>query len=240
MTVVDLTASGTLAGPRPSSTPSPSTGTTTTTPERRIVDAALRCICRWGVAKTALDDVAREAGCSRATVYRLFPGGKDGLMETVARTEIERFFAALADRLDTAATLEDGIVGVMAEAGHRLKTHEALQYLLAHEPEAVLPRLAFSEMDQVLRIASDFAAPRLSRWLPDDEARRAAEWVARLIVSYSITPATHMSIDDEGSVRALVRTFVLPGLTNLTNNANANASATRAANEGGTTNGQDH
>ena len=76
-------------------------------PEQRIVDAALRCICRWGVAKTALDDAAREAGCSRATVYRLFPGGKDGLMEAVARTEIARFFAAVADRLAAAATLED-------------------------------------------------------------------------------------------------------------------------------------
>ena len=61
--------------------------TTTATDERlagqeqRIVDATTRCIARWGVAKTTLDDVAREASCSRATVYRLFPGGKDAVLE---------------------------------------------------------------------------------------------------------------------------------------------------------------
>jgi hypothetical protein len=45
--------------------------------EQRVVDALLACIARWGVSKTTVEDVAREAGISRATIYRLFPGGKD-------------------------------------------------------------------------------------------------------------------------------------------------------------------
>ena len=181
----------------------------------RIVDATLRCICRWGMAKTTLDDIAREAGCSRATVYRLFPGGgKDSVMETVARTELSRFFAGTAARIDEAATLEDAVVLGMAEAGRRLLDHKPLQYLLVNEPEAVLPHLAFARMDQVLKAASAFAAPHLARFIHDpDEALRAAEWCARLVVSYAITPSEGIAIDDEGSVRALVRKFVLPGLT---------------------------
>ena len=199
--------------------------------EERVVDAALRCVCRWGVAKTTLDDVAREAGCSRATVYRLFPGGKDGLIQTVAHTEVARFFAALGDRMTDAASLEDTLVAGITEAGRRILGHKPLQYLLEHEPEAVLPRLAFTEMDQVLRTCSTFAAPYLQRWIPDeDEALRAAEWVVRLVVSYSITPAPGVSLEDEESVRALVRSFVLPGLTRATR-------ATRATNEGGFPNG---
>lgn len=189
----------------------------------RIVDGALRCVGRWGVAKTTLDDVAREAGCSRATVYRIFPGGKDGLMETVARIELSRFFAALGERLEEAQTLEDALVFGMAEAGKRLLDHKPLQYLLANEPEAVLPHLAFSQMDQVLRAASAFASPYLARFLDnDDEALRAAEWAARLVVSYAITPSEGIAIDDEGSVRALVRTFVLPGLTSTTTSTPSN------------------
>jgi AcrR family transcriptional regulator len=184
------------------------------TQEQRVVDAALRCVCRWGVAKTTLDDVAREAGCSRATVYRLFPGGKDGLMQSVAQVEVARFFAALGDRMAAATNLEDLLVAAMAEAGRRIVSHKPLQYLLEHEPEAVLPRLAFTEMDQVLRTCSAFAAPYVQRFIPnEDEALRAAEWVVRLVVSYSITPAPGISLEDEGSVRALVRTFVIPGLT---------------------------
>jgi AcrR family transcriptional regulator len=186
--------------------------------EDRIVDAALRCICRWGVAKTTLDDVARQAGCSRATVYRLFPGGKDGLMESVANAEISRFFTGIAERVAAAPTLEDALVLGMSEAGRRLTTHPALQYLLEHEPGAVLPHLAFRAMEQVLAAARAFAAPLLARWLPaaadtSDTAERTAEWAARLVVSYAITPAQGVAIEDEGSVRALVQRFVMPGLT---------------------------
>lgn len=188
------------------------TAATPTDPAQRIVDALLRCVCRWGVAKTTLDDVAREAGCSRATVYRLFPGGKDAVLEATAQSEIERFFVALAERIDQAESLEDALVVGMTEAGRRLRGHEALQYLLVHEPEAVLTRLAFTQMDQVLRLASEFATPHLSRWLAPDDAARAAEWVARLVCSYSMTPGDGVHFEDEGSVRALVRMFVLPGL----------------------------
>src|SRR5438874_9899399 len=90
---------------------------------QRLVDATLRCIARWGVAKTALDDVAREAGLSRATVYRLFPGGRDGLLDVVARVEIARFFSAVAARLETAPDLEELLVAGMTEAGRRIIDH---------------------------------------------------------------------------------------------------------------------
>ena len=50
----------------------------------RILDAALACIARVGVGKTTLDDVAREAGCARATVYRCFPG-RQALLRALLR-----------------------------------------------------------------------------------------------------------------------------------------------------------
>ena len=38
----------------------------------RILDAAAELFFRQGIAETSMDDVARAAGCSRATVYRYF------------------------------------------------------------------------------------------------------------------------------------------------------------------------
>ena len=180
----------------------------------RIVDATLRCIARWGIAKTTLDDVAREAGCSRATVYRACPGGKDGLIEAVVQHELARFFGALGSRLDAVADqgLEELLVVGMSEAGRRILEHPALQYVLLNEPEAICPHLAFSQMDVVLRTASEFAAPWLARHLPDEEAARLAEWVARILLSYASMPADGVDITDETSIRRLVRTFVLPGI----------------------------
>lgn len=184
--------------------------------EERIIEAALRCIARWGVAKTTLDDVAREADYSRATVYRFFPGGKDGLIEAVTRTEIARFFAAVGKRLESAADLEEMLVAGISEAARRLHGHAALQFLLAHEPETVVPKLAFTQMDQVLATTSRFAAPYLARFVGGERAGRAAEWVTRIVLSYSSCPADGVDLADEESVRRLVCTFVLPGLLSST------------------------
>jgi AcrR family transcriptional regulator len=181
--------------------------------EERVVAAALRCIARWGVSKTTLDDIAREAGISRASVYRVFPGGKEGLLEGVAQAEVRRYFAAVVERMAAAGTLEDALVAGIVEGGRRIVGHAALRFLLAHEPEAVLPRLAFAKLDEVLRAASYAAGPTLERWLDRPTALRTAEWAGRLVLSYACTPGdVAVDIADEPSVRRLVRAFVLPGL----------------------------
>jgi len=182
------------------------------TQEQRVIDAALRCIARWGIATTTLDDVAREASCSRATIYRLFPGGKDALLGAITRSELDRFFTGLAQRFDGAHNLEDLLVGGMLYASRALAGHEALQFVLAYEPEVVLPKVAFRQADRVLTAVSLFASPYLAPHVGADEAPRVAEWVARLVLTYILCPADSVDVGDEESVRRLVRTYVLPGL----------------------------
>ncbi len=180
--------------------------------ELRVVDATLRCIARWGVAKTTLDDVAREAGWSRATVYRLFPGGKDAVLETVVEVELSRLFAALDDRLTAATDLEDLLVAGMSETGARITRHPALGFLVAHEPEVILPQISFARAERVLTRAATFASPYLARWLGPEEANRVGEWVTRIVISYAASPSEGVDIADPASVRRLVRSFVLPGI----------------------------
>jgi len=181
-------------------------------PTERIVDATLRCVARWGMAKTTVDDVAREAGVGRATLYRLFPG-RDALFDATVVAETVRFFARLDDRLAGVDALEDLLVTAMVEAASTLATHPALQFLLAHEPEAILPHLAFQQMDTVLRTIAAAASPYLAPWLPDPEAAaRGAEWVARIVLSYLVAPSPDVDVCDPASVRHLVRTYIVPGL----------------------------
>ena len=186
-------------------------------PTERIVDATLRCVARWGLAKTTLDDVAREAGVGRATLYRLFPGGRDALLDATVGAETARFFARLDEGLTGVGSLEDLLVIAVVEAGTTLAGHPAVQFLLAHEPEAILPHLAFQQMDAVLRTIASIAGPYLAPWLPEgvadpEAAARGAEWVARIVLSYLVAPSADVNVCDAASVRHLVRTYVLPGL----------------------------
>jgi AcrR family transcriptional regulator len=181
----------------------------------RIVDGALRCLARQGIAKTTVDDIARAAGLSRATVYRTFPLGKEGILAAVVETEVARLFSALAVAMGEAGDLEDLLVTGMVESARRLSSHEALRYLLLHEPGTVLPYLTFSRLDRVLLAAGDLAAPFFGRWLEPEQASRASEWAVRIVMAYCANPAPGRDLTDPRDTRALVRTFVLPGILAL-------------------------
>jgi AcrR family transcriptional regulator len=181
----------------------------------RLVDGALRCLARQGIAKTTVDDIAREAGLSRATAYRTFPRGKEDILAAVVETEVARLFSSLAVVMGEAHDLEDMLVAGMVESARQLLSHDALSYLLTYEPGAVLPSLTFAGQDRVLLKAGDLAAPFFARWLEPDQASRAAEWAVRIVLAYCSdqTPATDLT--DPDATRGLVRAFVLPGILAL-------------------------
>lgn len=181
--------------------------------EARIVDATLECIGRWGVGKTTADDIARAAGISRATLYRAFPGGKDVAFEAVLQHEVARFFTIVTARLDDARTLEDVVVIGFVEASRFLRDHEALQYLLANEPERLGPFRAFHQLGRAVEIAAAATAPHLRSFLADDAAAlAAADWCVRLFFSYALNPSPSLDLTDEVAVRRFARTHVLPAL----------------------------
>jgi AcrR family transcriptional regulator len=181
----------------------------------RLVDGALQCLARQGIAKTTVDDIARAAGLSRATAYRTFPRGKDGILAAVVETELARLFSSLAVAMGEAGDLEDVLVAGMVESARWLQGHGPLTYLLEHEPGAVLPFLTFGGFDQVMLEASDLAAPFFARWLEPEQASRAAEWAVRIVMAYCSDPSPHADLTDPADTRALVRTFVLPGILAL-------------------------
>ena len=213
----DAPVAAAIAIDAPAGTPAAVTGAAAQ--RLRIVDALLACIAAQGLAKTTLDDVARAAGCSRATVYRAFPGGKDALLTAAVETEVSRLFSELAVRMGRASSLEDVLVAGMTGAAVTVTGHGALRFLLDHEPEVVLPHLAFDHHDRVLAVVRQYAAPFLGRWLGHDEAERVAEWAARIVLSYLGCPADDLDLTDPGDVRHLVRTYVLPGIRVLSSAA---------------------
>jgi AcrR family transcriptional regulator len=183
--------------------------------QERILDAALTCIARVGLAKTTLDDVAREAGCARATLYRYFPG-KPLLVGALVEREARRISDMLLAATSTCSTVEDAVVATIVTGVDALERHGALQTLLLVEPEVLLPHLAFHRADDFLRGASVTVAPALAPFLPAGRAERAAEWLVRIVLSFACSPSTMVDLHDERSVRQFVAEFVLPGLVPIT------------------------
>lgn len=178
----------------------------------RLLDAATACFARVGVSKTTLDDVAREAGLARATLYRYFPGkpavvGALVARETVVLTAVLEAASADADSLD------DAVVAVVLAAAAWLALHPALSFVMTAEPDVLLPHLAFDGADRVLAAGAGIVAPSLARFLDPADSDRAGEWLARMILSYVVTPTDSVDLTDPTSVRRLVGDFVVPGLT---------------------------
>ena len=179
--------------------------------EDRAVRATLDCVARHGLAKTTFDDVARKAGCARATLYRYF-GGKRQLVRITVLREAARIAASVRGAAGAESTFEDAVVAMVVRAARELRDHEALQFLFAFEPELVLPHVTFDAGNRFLVGAGSAVAPSLERFLPAERADRAGEWLARVVLTHAVSPTSPIDLTDEAAARALVRELVLPGL----------------------------
>lgn len=187
--------------------------------DERIRSAALDCIARHGITRMAVDDVAREAGVSRATLYRAFPGGKDTLVEAVFGRELHRFFAGLGGELAVRSDAEALLVAGVGSSLRFLTTHPALRAVLALEPGLLLSQVAFHRLGPILDAAAAFAAPYLRAHVrpdhpdPDAAATEVAELLVRVVMTYALEPTERVDPHDDASIARLVRQHLLPALT---------------------------
>jgi AcrR family transcriptional regulator len=181
----------------------------------RVAVAALACIAEHGVRAVTVERIADEAGVSRASVYRWFPGGRADVLLAAGGHEMDRFFAEIEPRLAAAETLDDVLAEGLCGAVCFLRANKPLHALLEHEPELVLPHLAFDRMGTAFAVAAAVALRHLDRFLAEDDARRATELVARLALSHTLSPSADLDMGDLDAARRQVHRFVTPGLVPL-------------------------
>jgi AcrR family transcriptional regulator len=185
--------------------------------ELRVIAAAKTCCERWGIEKVTIDDIAAEAGVSRATLYRLFPGGKDVLFEALRVRELEDFFTRLTAQVDGAVDLEDLLVRAVVAATHELRDDQHLAIMMASEPGDTLAQLTVEGLPRIMRVAGVFLVPMVDPYLPRRESSRLVELLSRLVISYFLAPSDHVDLGDADSARLFISTFILPAfLASLT------------------------
>lgn len=178
----------------------------------RTMEATLACIAEGGMKGFTVEDVAHEAGLSRATLYRYFPGGRDQLVSESVTWEVGRFFTRLAEAIDDAPDFRTRLEGGLAFAHRSLREHQAFQRAMASDQGEIQARLA-GIAPIVVGVIRSYLEPLLAEEAlvvgvrPDE----AADHLARLIGSLIVDEGS-WDLGDPTQVRDLVDRWLLAGV----------------------------
>ena len=148
---------------------------------RRILDAAGRCIVRRGNTQFRVGEVADEAGVSRSTVYRYFPGRDDVLLGLL----LMRIDNALGELVRSLPAPDDPVRSVPEMVLARVESVDGNplnEALFAAESTAVATALEKGS-EPIVEMLLRHYEPLLNRWrlagrLYDDlDPRSIVQWL---------------------------------------------------------------
>lgn len=183
--------------------------------ELRILDAARVCVERCGFDEVTVDEVCEAAGVSRATLYRVFPGGRDVLFEALRVRGLEEFFTVVRANVEGAQSLDVLLTRCVVVSMSELQHDEQLAAMLATSPGEALGNLTVDGVGRIVRVATEFFVPLVKQFVPDEEAHIIVELMVRLVISYFLAPSPTIDCTDEQQVHAFICTY-LPQATRAT------------------------
>ncbi|ORW29444.1 TetR family transcriptional regulator [Mycobacterium paraense] len=166
----------------------------------RILDAAEDLYTQRDQASIGMNEIARAAGCSRATLYRYFEN-REALRTAYVHRETRRLGRAIADEIDRIEDPRARLVAGMTATLRMVRESPALSAWFAVSRPPLGGELAQSEVITAL------AAAFVGSLAPEDPAvvERRARWVVRVITSLLLYPGA-----DEADERAMLEEFVVP------------------------------
>ncbi|MGB8503748.1 TetR/AcrR family transcriptional regulator [Mycobacterium sp.] len=167
----------------------------------RILDAAAALFAERDAAAVGMHEIARAAGCSRATLYRYFEN-REALHTAFVNREAYRLFGELGDQIKDVAAPAERLVAGVTTALRAVRGNPALASWFATTEPPIGGELA--EQSEVIKVLT---AAFLNSLGPDDPAvlERRARWLVRVITSLLIFPGA-----DEADERQMLQEFVVP------------------------------
>lgn len=179
-----------------------------------ILDAALEVLASQGIRKTTIEDVARQAGVDRVTVYRRL-GTKNDVVGAVLAREAQRVFEGAAASASRATDIEERVALVFTGLVRDLRGHTLFNKIIAMEPDTALAKVTTGAAGLV-QLAVHFATTSLLDDFessdPEDLAARV-EVVARLIHSLFLTPDAVVELRTRAQLMEFARRYVVPIIT---------------------------
>ena len=180
----------------------------------RLLDAAEGCLEQFGAQKTSMEDVARAAGMSRATVYRYFEN-RDALLLGVASRQASALAAEAINYLSRYDTISDwmveGLLFTLRELPRRPVFASLVTSLDSRSSGNLLLGSTGLIQIGVNVLGPVFANAKEQGLLRDEiEPEMLIEWLLRMLWTYLNAPS-QVAADEEG-MRKLFRMMLIPAV----------------------------
>jgi TetR/AcrR family transcriptional regulator len=178
---------------------------------RDILDAAIKCIRRYGAKKVSVEDIAEVAGISRRTLYRFFPGRRD-IIRAVVYDRLTAVSAGVKAALQLCDGFEESVIVGTVETMRLARADRIFEALVAEDrsltfddpgdPERRITALSASIWADVFDRARAAGMLRSSM-----DNREAMNWLIHVHELFDVR--RDMSEEEMAEV---LRKFVLPSL----------------------------
>ena len=188
---------------------------TKTKPVReRLLEAAEGCLEQFGPQKTSMEDVARAAGMSRATVYRYFEN-RDALLLGVASRQASALAAEAIAYLSQYSTISDWLVEGLLFTLRELPRRPVFASLVTSLDSRSSGNLLLGSTGLIqigVHVLGPMFANAKQQGLLRDEIdpEMLIEWLLRMLWTYLNAPS-QVATDEEG-MRKLFRMMLIPAV----------------------------
>ncbi|QZA20194.1 TetR/AcrR family transcriptional regulator [Mycobacterium malmoense] len=167
----------------------------------RILDAAEELYTQRDQASIGMNEIARAAGCSRATLYRYFEN-REALRAAYVHREAHRLSRAIAEQIDGIDDPRERLIASITTTLRMVRDNPALASWFAITRPPIGGELA-GQSEVITALAAAF----LNSLGPEEPAtvERRARWVVRVLTSLLMYPG-----QDEADERAMIEEFVVP------------------------------
>lgn len=173
-----------------------------------VLDAAAACFARFGVRRTSVQDIAKQLGVNRTTIYRQ-AGNVEQLASLLAIRETHRTLATLPRRMSWPIGPRS-IVDMMATLVTEAREHPVLAKMLTDERDLIGAMLAGDAPQLLNRITAALAPVIAMAMRTGHVAQRdpavIAEWLVRICGSLILVEAP-------GRIEDFLAELLIPALT---------------------------
>jgi AcrR family transcriptional regulator len=180
----------------------------------RLLDSAEGCLEQFGPQKTSMEDVARAAGMSRATVYRYFEN-RDALLLGVASRQSSALASEAISYLSRFNTISDWLVEGLLFTLREIPNRPVFASLVTSLDSRASGNLLLGSTGLVQIgvnvLQPMFANAKAQGLLRDDiDPEMLIEWLLRMLWTYLNAPS-QVATDEDG-MRTLFRMMLIPAV----------------------------